>query len=347
MRQDGKGSADELLAFQRLAWSTIVFSVTRRCPLRCSHCITESGPERHHQTLSATRAAQWARDLPALARSGVRRFTFTGGEPVLALGAVRVLAQQAAICGIRTGIVTSGAWASEPRLAARIVRTLNAISHWDFGYDEYHAESLSWDRFKTALTAVKESGASFSVRLCESDPRRTAELADRLRLETQGRAPVFIQPIRRLGRGAQLHQIGVQPLPPQQPCMSTGPFIREDGSTGPCCSGLAYREDIQHPFRYGNADTDGLLAIWTRWKEDQLLRLMRLSGLHYPVGWVDSWDRPPSWSNDVCESCVSLWSAASSKAAGALSNRASHQEIRAQLDKLERHLYGELWEERH
>ena len=58
----GKGTAEELLAFQRLAWSSIVFSLTRRCPLQCSHCITSSGPLVKGIIVSQKRAKKWAEE---------------------------------------------------------------------------------------------------------------------------------------------------------------------------------------------------------------------------------------------------------------------------------------------
>src|SRR5262245_53577612 len=75
----GRGSADELLALQRLAWVSITVSVTRRCPLQCAHCITRSGPDLSDPILSSATARAWASDLPELAALGVQNLSFTGG----------------------------------------------------------------------------------------------------------------------------------------------------------------------------------------------------------------------------------------------------------------------------
>lgn len=347
----GTGTADELLAFQRLAWSTMVFSVTRRCPLRCSHCVTSSGPDIEGGTVSAARAEKWAVDFPALAERGLKRVSFTGGEPVLALPAVRVLANGAKSCGIRPGIVTSGAWSSTAAAAAHVVDELEAIAHWDFGYDEYHQEGLSWERFCLAIRAVRARGRCFSVRVCQGHSQaETQELLERVRVEAGDDAPVFVQPVRRLGRAGESIGVPGSTQRQRQPCVSTGPFVREDGSAGPCCSGLAYPSHAgsAHPFQYGNADEDGLLVIWERWKEDQLLRLMRLVGLEFPLRWIGehkAWQREPRLTEDVCESCADLWAAAP-EAGPRLRERTNSPEVRQQLDAVERHLYGALWEER-
>ncbi len=344
----GRGTAEQLLAFQRLAWSSMVFSMTRRCPLSCAHCITSSRPDFPGPVVSRARAEKWAAELPALAKAGLRQISFTGGEPVLALPAVEIMVRSGATAGIRTAIVTSGAWASDSTAAERIVRRLEMVSHWDLGYDIYHAEGIPEERFRIAVRTLTKAEASFSVRVCDSgDGNEQEAFLRRLRRITGPGIPIILQPVRRFGRASEAEHGTRIPTPPRQPCMATGPFVREDGTVGPCCSGLSYVATGNSPFDYGNVDETGLMETWRRWRNDPLLRLMRLTGLAIPLQWMAEEglrSDHSDYSPDVCGVCVSIWREYPS-AAEKLRRRASEAAVRQKLDELERHLYGSVWRE--
>lgn len=343
----GRGTADHLLALQRLAGSTMVFSVTRRCPLKCSHCIVSSGPDVRGPTLSEADARSWSEQLGALKEAGVRHLTFTGGEPVLALPAIRVLSEAAASLGMSTAVVTSAAWASSAKSAAHVVDKLVHISHWDIGYDRFHESEIPFERLGHAVAALRSKGAHFSIRACVDDPPSPSDVAllDRLRATVGDGVRIYQQRTRRIGRAAALldDTPAPQSLPPE-PCLSTGPFVREDGSVGPCCSGLAYEARGRHPFEFGTVQQDGLVACRQRWAADPLLRLLRLIGFRVPVAWLAEDGRrhllpAPTLPASACELCVALWDA-DGHVASFLSEKAARPEVVAQLDRLEAHLFG-------
>jgi hypothetical protein len=338
-----------LTAFQRLAWSTIVFSVTRRCPLSCAHCITSSTSSREFGVLPVERAQRWASELDGLAREGLRHITFTGGEPTLAIAAVAVLADAARSAGVESAIVSSGAFATSDSAAAAVVSRLGSIDRWDLGYDEYHAEWLPLDRFACAVRALRTQERPFTIRVCEG---RDSDVTNRLlaELATIAGADVEIirQPVKALGRASALMPLSERhggSAAPTLPCVSTGPVVRDDGSVAPCCSGLAYADSTDHPFQLGDADRDGLGGIWRAWREDQLLRLMRLVGTQPVQAWLADEGIDPrvgGTSCDVCETCVATWRAPG--ATDAAARRAASPAVRAKLDAVEAHLFGAVWE---
>jgi hypothetical protein len=130
---------------------------------------------------------------------------------------------------------------------------------------------------------------------------------------------------------------------PLEPCLSTGPIVREDGSVGPCCSGLAYERRGKHPFDFGNAGSDGLAACRERWAQDPLLRLLRVVGFAVPLQWlVESGDPtliPAGVPQKTCELCVQLWDE-DGRVGRFLRERASTPEVVAQLDLLEQTLFS-------
>src|SRR5688572_19170631 len=116
---------------QRLAWATITFRVTRRCPASCAHCYEESGPKLASAILGLDFARQVARELPALRRAGLEFMGFTGGEPTLAADFVRHVSDACVEHGIQTGIVSAAQWASSEAAAQRMIERLPHLSTWD------------------------------------------------------------------------------------------------------------------------------------------------------------------------------------------------------------------------
>lgn len=343
--ETGRGTAEQLTQLQGLARHSLVLSVTRRCPLRCEHCITSSGPDLQGPSLSLHEAEAWAHQLPELWEAGVRHITFTGGEPILALEAVSVLSACAAELGMETAVVTSAAWATSSTSAAKVIEKLGAITHWDIGYDAYHANEIPFLRIEVAIEALKLRGRSFSLRVCVGSPLEPSEAAllDRLRQVTGPSVPIFQQSVRRIGRAVNFTtRSGAPAKVPREPCISTGPFVREDGTVGPCCSGLAYEAKGRHPFEFGSVQEDGLAVCRERWMEDPLLRLVRLVGFAVPLGWLKEGglgELLPAGSHDnVCELCVALWDA-EGRVGSYLRYRASRPEVVVQLDRLEAHLW--------
>jgi hypothetical protein len=149
-----------------------------------------------------------------------------------------------------------------------------------------------------------------------------------------------------LGRAANNLGHGVEKIE-RSPCISTGPIVREDGTVGPCCSGLAYEARDRHPFEYGNASEVGLLEIWRRWRDDQLLRVMRLTGFEPLNAWLQEEGLALEHvfaSGDVCENCVAAWRREPGLAS-LLRNCSSDPRVRAKLDELESFLFGDVWTE--
>jgi len=345
----GTGSAADLLALQRKAWSGLVISVTRRCPLSCAHCITRSGPDAAEPLLSDAHAAQWADELPHLQARGLSHLSFTGGEPLLSVRAVSRLSAAAARLGIANYVVTSAAWAISSIAACRMVARLPDVSHWDIGYDDFHAAEMPDARLAHAIGALELAGAAYTVRVCVDDGTPTAAL-ERVAALVGPHGKFMTQSVRALGRaekGRVVVRRGSHGLP-QRPCVSTGLFVRADGSTGPCCAGLAYEAAGLHPFDYGNAsESGGLLSAWVRWHDDQLLRMLRLVGFPALQGWIDDHGAAGAGtSQDPCEACVGLWRS-DPRLGARLADRAAAPGVQQQLDGVEAALYGEVWRQHH
>ena len=342
----GKGSADDLLRLQALARHSLIIGTTRKCPLSCGHCITSSSPTVRSATLSRELAEIWAEDLPRLYFDGLRHMTFSGGEPILALDAVACLTHAARTLGIKTYIATSGAWARTAAIAKRVVLRVGPVTNWDLGLDGWHADQMPLEVADRALSAICAAGGTVSIRMCEAEtPQKSAEMEARITAMVRGRATVMRQSVRRIGRGAGNGAVASVGLP-ERPCTSTGLFLRGDGSTGPCCSGLAYEDAREHPFDYGLVRAPGdLVAAWRSWRRDPLLRVMRLASMAALEGWLPPVAQGTLFSKDPCEACVDLWSRLGRNGSRRIMTRAQAPDVAKKLDALEGVLFGKAHDE--
>jgi pyruvate-formate lyase-activating enzyme len=350
MSPDGlrQSTAAELLRFQRLAWSNLVFSLTRRCPLKCAHCVTSSAPDAALSVADPVTADRWADELPELAALGLRTVTFTGGEPTLALRQVERLARAARAAGLRTALVTSGSWGASDAQTKRLMEALGPfIQSWDFGYDSFHAQHLPMENIVRAVTAAAGQRAEVAIRICEDDPDVTHALVEALRQRVPAGVTLIVQPVHAVGRGTDLPRPKAEGPNLRMPCLATGPFVREDGSVGPCCAALGYGARGRQPFEYGAADGIGLLEAWRRWRADPLLRLIRLAGFTLPLRWLAEdglLDATALETGHICETCERLWDS-DGRVGAALRRRASEPALGVLLDRLEVELYGSVWTE--
>lgn len=314
--------------------------------MACEHCITTSLPDAALPTVALADAQAWAAQMRELGERGLRHVTFTGGEPTLALSALECLARSAHDAGIATSLVTAATWARSDAQIARVVEPLGPlITTWDIGHDSFHARDLPLERLAAALAALGRTGARVAVRYAARADGSDAEYLAAVRHVAGARAGVMVQPVHALGRATQ-DLCESNPSALEVPCLSTGLFVREDGSTGPCCAGLGYGARGAHPFDYGNINAIGLIEAWQRWRDDQLLRLQRLVGLRPLLAAMS--DSPAAASaargaNHVCEACTRLWRD-DPRIAGQARDWSAREVSREVLDQVERRVHGSVWE---
>ncbi len=102
--------------------SAVIWDITYACPLRCSHCYSESG-RRPSRRLADGQLLEVVERLVDLAPSSV---AFAGGEPLL-VDALPDLALRLRSAGIGTAVYTSGQTMTD-RLASRVLDTFDHVA---------------------------------------------------------------------------------------------------------------------------------------------------------------------------------------------------------------------------
>ncbi|MGJ4948217.1 hypothetical protein ACQR07_07425 [Bradyrhizobium sp. HKCCYLS20291] len=288
-------------------------------------------------------ARRFASEMADVARMGVSRVSFTGGEPFLAGDQLAVMSEAAAAADIEATVVSACHWAKTRAAAERTVARFPGLTHWHLSTDLYHADHLDPEQVVHAALAVRQRGAKAHIRMAVARTPRPDErsLVDWIRQRLPDDLPITLQPISPVGRA---REIGFTPeragnTVPDSPCVTTGPLIAHDGVLLPCCSGLAERRDI-NPFATVDAGRIGLPAALLAWRGDPLLTLVRCLGFAYPAEWArDAGARLPTPApSHPCDYCTALWS--SPAARDAVRARASQPAARDKVEALAAALFS-------
>jgi Radical SAM superfamily len=238
----------ELLACRPVPASAVFAALTRRCPLRCRHCSTMSGP-----ALSGPAAGQ---PPAALLRRFVSTFTaadhpefllLTGGEPLLRPGLVRTLAETARTAGTRTYVLTGAFFAERGHVPAPIRTALESVDHVAVSVDVFHEAQVPRDRVFRLVHQLLAIGRDASLQACGTGPDDPylAALTSDVRREFGDRVPMLVTTVRPAGRartwlrapGPAAPEPPAPPEPTAAPCeLLSWPVVAFDGTVAACCN---------------------------------------------------------------------------------------------------------------
>ncbi len=95
-----------------LAPQTIYIMLTHYCPLRCRHCMVNSGPDSKPFVMNLIMLRKLLRDISRT--PSVQRVVFTGGEPFVFYQHLRLAVQEAALLDLSPAVWTSGLFLQDP-----------------------------------------------------------------------------------------------------------------------------------------------------------------------------------------------------------------------------------------
>ena len=105
-------------------FASIGLFLTKRCPLRCEHCIVDSSPESEDST--SEQVLGWAEKLGR--SSKLSHVCITGGEPFLRLELLRDVIDILTKNGKIISVITSGYWATSVENAKTILMQILAAA---------------------------------------------------------------------------------------------------------------------------------------------------------------------------------------------------------------------------
>ncbi|WP_030545278.1 radical SAM protein [Streptomyces exfoliatus] len=295
----------ELIGLRPVPCGGLLMTLTRRCPLSCAHCSTDSSmaayerPDPEH--LLRFVGSFGTEDRPEVVM-------LTGGEPLLLPELVVRLAGRAHEAGSRVALLSGMFFARDERVPDRIMRAITALDHFSASLDVHHEREVPRAAVLRTLRTVLDAGVPVSIHLTGTgadDPYLADAVAD-VRRAFAAEVPMLVNEIRPLGRAAGL----VRPTPPgpdgdvATPCaLAAWPVVAFDGTVAACCNQWTVdRRPVPPHLRLGHIAHDDWPAVRERSLGSPVLRMLRAVGprrLHSRYGTAPA---PAGY----CRSCHAL-----------------------------------------
>ena len=297
----------EIVRLRLLPTAGLFLALTRRCPLTCAHCSTESlmtSEQYDEEPFRRVVESFTPQDHPQV-------LYMSGGEPLLRARLVRDLAVTARESGTRSGVVSGMYFARDGATIPTALRqAIAAVDHFTASLDEFHEREVSRADVFRALHRVRDLGPAISLQVTGRDPDDPylAELIASIRREFADDVPMLVGVVHPVGRyrGAVVKEPAAAPAPVvggPDPCLLTSwPLVHYDGTVLACCNQeLVARTRADH-LVLGHAGRDPWPVLRERSLRRHLLRGVRLFG---PIELRARFGAGAS-SNDYCGTCVGL-----------------------------------------
>lgn len=299
----------EMAVLRAVPAAGVFLALTRRCPLSCAHCSTEStmdGAEHAERPFRRLVASFTDEDHPVF-------IAMSGGEALLRPRLVRDLAESARRAGTRSYLLSGLFFARDGHAIPRAVRAaISAVDHFAVSVDRHHEREVGRRDVFRVLHEVRSGGTQVSLQLTgdgDDDPY-LAELVREVRREFADDVPMFVVPVRPVGRARTLRRPApVVPAPDEMgpvpaPCeMAAWPLVTYDGTVFACCNQELVEATRPPHLVLGHADDDSWPVLRERHLSRPLLRAVRTIGPRYTQSRFGSESRPET---GYCGSCVAL-----------------------------------------
>jgi pyruvate-formate lyase-activating enzyme len=295
----------DVLALRPVPAGALFLALTRRCPLSCAHCSTNSmlSSEEHDGDMFLRFVDTFtADDRPEV-------ILMSGGEALLRPQLVRELAESARSVGCSSQVLSGMFFARGARIPRPILRAIEAVDHFSASLDKYHEREVSRAQVFRMLDQVMALGKDVSlhiVGLGDDDPY-VAGLVDDIRRHFDDRMPILVGNVGATGRAREWLDEPESGSPDEitaDPCaIANWPLVAFDGTIVGCCNqDVVDRRPVPDHLRLGHAAEDDWSDVRERYLRSTLMRGVRLFGPEYVA------DRFSDSVNcdGYCETCIKL-----------------------------------------
>ncbi|MFJ2794688.1 radical SAM protein [Streptomyces sp. NPDC087290] len=271
----------ELIGLRPVPAGGVLVTLTRRCPLRCSHCSTGSGPLVREEPEAAA-LERFVSSFTAADRPEV--MMLTGGEPLLRPGLVASLARSARAAGTRTALLSGMFFARSSGLPASVRRAVCTLDHFSASLDLPHEREVPRAAVFRAVREIRELGVAVSFHLTGTgeDDAYLADVTADIDRSFGGTVPSLVNEVRPFGRAASWAR-PARTVPDGEgalPCaMAAWPVVAFDGTVLACCNqDTVDRRPVPPHLLLGHVAEDDWSAVRARSLGSPLLRLVRTVG---------------------------------------------------------------------
>jgi len=275
----------EILRIRMVPGAALFMALTRRCPLSCGHCSTES-------SLASEQYAEepFRRVVDTFtAQTHPQLLYMSGGEALLRAGLVRDLAVAARAVGTRSAVVSGMYFARDGQsMSPAVRRAIGSVDHFTASLDEWHEREVSRREVFRALHEVRDMVPAVSMQLVgldHDDPYLLGLIAD-VRREFDDEVPMLVDLVGAAGRAREWL---TEPEPANSrptagddvlaPCfMCSWPLVHWDGTVFACCSQTPVARALPDHLVLGHAARDPWPVLYERQRQRRMLHGIRVFG---------------------------------------------------------------------
>jgi hypothetical protein len=275
----------DIIKVRTVPGAGLFLALTRRCPLSCAHCSTESSlaseqyPEEPFRRLVDSFTAERHPHL----------LYMSGGEALLRAGLVRDLATAAREVGTRSVVLSGMYFARDGQsMSPAVRRAVASVDHFAASLDEFHEREVTRAEVFRALHEIRDLVPALSLQLTgrhPGDPYLTGLVED-ARRAFGDEVPMLVTVLGRAGRAREWLTAADQPGPVDRPCadvlapcyLNSWPLVHYDGSVFACCAQERVARARPAHLLLGDAATDTWPVLHDRHVNRRMLQGIRLFG---------------------------------------------------------------------
>jgi pyruvate-formate lyase-activating enzyme len=295
----------EVLAARSVPAAGVSLGLTRRCPLSCAHCATES--TLNSQEIPASMLLDFVSSF-----GGEDRPEFvlmSGGEPLLRPGLVCELAATARTVGARSLLLSGVFFARTRRIPKPIKDAIKQLDHFSVSLDVFHEQEVPRANVFDVLDWVLSEGIDVSIHMVgrDADDPYLENATEEVRRTFDGRVPIFVNGLSWFGRARQwLHPAvaSVPKSPAASPCPSAAwPVVGFDGTVVACGNDDVINGPTPDHLLLGHVGRDSWSVIRARCLASAMVRAIRLYG---PENLAARFSDTGGGCDGYCGTCMKL-----------------------------------------
>lgn len=297
----------EMLAYRAVPAAGVSIGLTRKCPLSCPHCSTNSSMKSEQSP-----AELYTRFVDTFSEQSHPRFmAMSGGEALLRPQLVKSLAEKARESGTRSSVLSGMFFANNSNTSKSIQAAIRAVDHFSISMDEFHEREVPRANVFKVMRQLLDDGKPLSIHIAgrdENDPYLD-ELVGDVRKNFGNRIPMLVNTLSRFGRAKTLmlnlaSRRNEAATVHASPCtMAAWPVVGFDGIVAACGNDNLIGCVPSH-LRLGDIRTDSWADIQTRCIEGALPRALRTYGPTYLQSKFSKGES--TRCTGYCDTCIAL-----------------------------------------
>ena len=294
---------NELLSLRAIPMAGVSLGLTRRCPLSCPHCSTNSTnvSEQHPGAIFTN----FVDSFSTTNRPEV--VSMSGGEAMLRPKLVQSIAERARKVGTRSSCLSGHFFANKDMIPRTIENAIRSLDHFSVSMDIFHEAEVSRDNSFRSLEKILRWGVPVSVHLVgldNKDPYVRSAIDD-IRQTFAEQVPILVNSVSWFGRARIWLETPEEHIAPPRPMpctMAAWPVVSYDGTVIACGNDDAI-DTLPPHLTLGHVAKDSWSTLRQRSQTSSILRAIRLYGPEYLRGKILS--QQPS-CDGYCDSCLRM-----------------------------------------